>query len=123
LKVEKNQAVISKQELNTMWLVELKEQKKEVKKDEALKESKAGDKIGSVDNETRNEREVKLANLKLKRVTWVNDNDNYPRSQEELPHILSLGQDEDSNDEERDSLPIMTDPISWQDLRRKNVTP
>ena len=32
LKVEKNQAVISKQELNTIWLVELKEQKKEVKK-------------------------------------------------------------------------------------------
>ena len=90
---------------------------------EALEESKAGDKIGSVDNETRNERKVKLAKLKLKRVTWINDNDNYPRSQEELPHIRSLGQDEDSNDEERDSLPIMTDPISWQDLRRKNVTP
>ncbi len=36
---------------------------------EALEESKAGDKIGSVDNETRNEREVKLAKLKLKRVT------------------------------------------------------
>ena len=122
-----------------MWLGELKEHKKEVKKLNmankkayktcgelhqkidmlygALEESKAVDKIGSVDNETRNEREVKLAKLKLKRVTWVNDNDNYQRSQEELQHILSLRQDEDSSDEERDSLSIMTDPISWQNLR------
>ena len=139
LKVEKNQAELSKEELNTMWLGELKEHKKEVKKLNmankkayktcgelhqkidmlygALEESKAVDKIGSVDNETRNEREVKLAKLKLKRVTWVNDNDNYRRSQEELQHILSLRQDEDSSDEERDSLSIMTDPISWQNLR------
>ena len=115
LKVEKNQAVSSKEELNTTWLGELKEQKKEVKKlkrtsevlhqnidlpYDALEESKVSDEIGSVENETRNEREIKLAKLKLKRVTWVDDNDNYRRSQKELPHILALRQDEDNSDEE-----------------------
>jgi uncharacterized phage infection (PIP) family protein YhgE len=102
LKVEKNQAVLSKEELNAMWLDELKEQKKEVgnlkkpnkegyktcevlhqKLDmlyEELDESRAGDEIGSEKNETRNEREIKLAKLKLKRVSWANDNDKYLRS-------------------------------------------
>ena len=145
LKVKKNQAVLSKEELNAMWLDELKEKKKEVgnlknpNKEEykmcevlhqkldmlynELEELKVGDKIGSKKNKTRNKREIKLAKLKLKQVSWANDNDKYLRSQEELPHILCLGIYEDNNDEEQDSISIITDPISMKNTRNCDELP
>ena len=117
LKVEKNQAELSKEELNTMLLGKLKEQKKDVRKmkmsnkeaynmcevmhqkivllHEALEESNANDEIGSVENEARNDREVKLATLKLKRVSWANDN--CPRTHQQY-------EDDDDDDDERDSI-------------------
>jgi hypothetical protein len=145
LKAEKNQAVLSKEELKTMWLGKLKEQRKEVREakvankeayktcevmhqkivllHEALEELNVSDEIGSLENKTRHNRYIRLATLKLKRVSWANDN--YPRTHQQY---------EDNDDEERDSisrdsvprdsfsrdsishdsLSNMTDSISWQ---------
>jgi hypothetical protein len=142
LKVEKNQAELSKEELNTMLLGELKEQKEEVRKmkmankeayktcevmhqkivllHEALEESNASDEIGSVENKARNDREVKLATLMLKRVSWANGN--CPRTHQQYEddddeERDSISRDSISRDTiSRDSISNMTDSFSWQYL-------
>ena len=70
-----------------------------------MEESNASDKIGSVENKAGNDREVKLATLKLRRVSWANGN--CPRTHQQY---------EDNDDEERDS--ISRDSISRESILR-----
>ena len=138
LKDEKNQAELFKEEANTKMSKKLKYQtvkaaklkleneemyetcealhKKILSLREALKQVRGSDESGSTeDNDARNERDIKLATLQRGRVSWANVNQQ--RAQERLSSTVCTPQNVDNDDVERDSISIMTDDVSWQNLR------
>jgi hypothetical protein len=132
LKNEKNRAITSMEESNAKLSKKLRSKTADVDKlmtendavyetcealhnkiitlRKALDESSGSDGGGSVViDETSNERDTKLATLERERVAWSNGN----RSS----RILFAGYDENDDKEERDSISMMTDDVSWLHLR------